>query len=53
MQVEWSQTRVIVYNRALGSTLFIRNRYTYCYDKLIKCTLCTFEIKTLLKELEL
>ena len=53
IQAEWSQTRVIVYNRALGSTLFIRNRHTYCYDKLMKCTFCTFKIKTVIKELEL
>jgi hypothetical protein len=26
---------------------------TYCYDKLMKCTLCTFEIKTVIKELEI
>ena len=32
---QWSKTRGIVYNHTHGFTLFIRNRYTYCYDKLL------------------
>jgi len=46
IHAEWNQTRGIAYNRVHGSTLFVRNRYTYCYDKLMKCTLCTFKINS-------